>query len=99
MELQLTHPYQAGIGRVLGAFFDKNHILEKNALLGARNVNVAELKKDEASAKLVVERQMTTSAEVPGMLASFHREWNQVTASGTVSFAYTLKAYRRRSKA
>lgn len=78
MEFQLTHPYQAGIGRVLGAFFDKDHILEKNTLLGARNVRVAELEKDDASAKLVVERQMTTSAEVPGMLASFHREWNQI---------------------
>ncbi|MBU2873618.1 DUF2505 domain-containing protein [Marinobacter salexigens] len=78
MELQLTHPYQVGIGRVLGAFFDKDHILEKNEFLGSRNVRVAELKKDDASAKLVVERQMTTSVEVPGMLSHFHREWNQV---------------------
>ncbi|MDN6320823.1 MAG: DUF2505 domain-containing protein [Marinobacter sp.] len=78
MEFQLTHPYQAGIGRVLEAFFDKDHILEKNTLLGARNARVAELEKSDASAKLLVERQMTSSTEVPGMLASFHREWNQI---------------------
>lgn len=78
MELQLTHPYPAGIGRMLGVFFNKDYILEKNALMGARNVRVAELEKDEVSAKLVIERQMTTSVKVPGILSSFHREWNQV---------------------
>ncbi|WP_417538570.1 DUF2505 domain-containing protein [Marinobacter sp.] len=78
MEVQLTHPYQAGIERVLGAFFNEDHILEKNALLGSRNVRVAELEKGETTAKLVIERQMTTSMEVPGFLSHFHREWNQV---------------------
>ncbi|WP_298448933.1 DUF2505 domain-containing protein [uncultured Marinobacter sp.] len=78
MEVQLTHPYQAGIERVLGAFFSEDHILEKNALLGSRNVRVAELENSESTAKLVVERQMTSSMEVPGFLSHFHREWNHV---------------------
>lgn len=78
MELELKHPYEAGLERVLGAFLDEDHILEKNALLGSRNVRVAELRKDDCSAKLVVEREVTSSCEVPGMLASFHKEWNQV---------------------
>lgn len=78
MELELTHPYPAGIEHVLGRFFDEEHILEKNEQLGARNVRVAELVREESSAKLVVEREMTPSIEVPGMLASFHREWNPV---------------------
>lgn len=78
MELQLTHPYEAGIERVLGAFFNTEHILERNARLGSRSVRVAELEQNEESAKLVVEREMTTSAEVPGILAGFHQDWNQV---------------------
>lgn len=78
MELQLTHAYKVGIEQLLGTFFDKDHILEKNARLGARSVRVTELQRDDASAKLVVEREMTSSAEVPGMLARFHKEWNQI---------------------
>ncbi|WP_373000258.1 DUF2505 domain-containing protein [Marinobacter sp.] len=78
MELELEHPYEAGLERVLGAFFSEDHILEKNARLGSRNVRVAELSRDESSGKLVIEREVTTSSEVPGILASFHREWNQV---------------------
>jgi hypothetical protein len=78
MELELTHPYNVGLNDLLGVFFDESQILEKNARLGSRNVRVAELVHDESSAKVVVEREMTTSAKVPGVLASFHREWNQV---------------------
>lgn len=78
MELELKHPYEVGLEHVLGAFFDESRIIEKNRKLGARNVRVVELKRDELSAKLVIEREMMTSAEVPGILASFHREWNQV---------------------
>ncbi|MFP3977457.1 DUF2505 domain-containing protein [Marinobacter sp. KMM 10035] len=78
MEVQLTHPYQAGIKHVLGAFFSEDHILERNALLGSRNVRVAELEKGDSTAKLVIEREVTTSQEVPGFLSHFHREWNQV---------------------
>ena len=78
MELELRHPYEAGLTDVLSTFFNRDRILEKNAMLGARNVRVAELVRDEASAKLVIERQVTSSSEVPAMLASFHREWNEV---------------------
>lgn len=41
-------------------------------------MRVAELTKDDSAGKLVIEREMTTSAPVPGVLASFHREWNRV---------------------
>lgn len=78
MDVQLTHPYQAGLEQVLGAFFSEDHILERNALLGARNVRVAELERGDSTAKVVVERQMTSSNEVPGFLSHFHREWNEV---------------------
>lgn len=78
MELELQHPYDAGLADVLATFFNRDRILEKNALLGARNVRVAELTRDEASAKLVIEREVTSSTDVPAMLASFHREWNEV---------------------
>ncbi|HTN34922.1 MAG TPA: DUF2505 domain-containing protein [Marinobacter sp.] len=78
MEFELTHPYNVGLNDLLGIFFDENRILEKNARLGTRNVRVAELAHDESSARLVIEREMTTSAKLPGVLASFHREWSQV---------------------
>ncbi|MEE3168492.1 MAG: DUF2505 domain-containing protein [Pseudomonadota bacterium] len=78
MELEFEHPYNARLDRVLGAFFDESHIHEKNAQLGARNVRVAERARDESSGKLVIEREVTSSLAVPGVLASFHREWNQV---------------------
>ena len=78
MELELRHSYNAGLERVLGAFFDENHIQEKNERLGSRNVRVPELTRDELSAKVVVEREMMASTEVPGILASFHKEWNRV---------------------
>ncbi|MBS8241033.1 DUF2505 domain-containing protein [Marinobacter lipolyticus] len=78
MELEFEHPYEAGLDRVLGAFFDEAHIQAKNARLGSRNLRVAELERDDAFGKLVIEREVTSSAAVPAMLASFHREWNQV---------------------
>ena len=78
MELELRHSYDAGLDRVLGAFFDEAHIQEKNQRLGSRNVNIPELTRDDLSAKVVVEREMTASTEVPGILASFHKEWNRV---------------------
>ncbi|WP_336365997.1 DUF2505 domain-containing protein [Marinobacter sp. C2H3] len=78
MELALTHPYPAGLDHVLKKFLDEGTILAKNARIGARNVRVVQKRQDEASAKLVVEREMTATVPVPGMLASFHREWNAV---------------------
>lgn len=78
MQLEMTHKYDNGLKQVLGVFFDEGHILEKNQRLGCRNVRIAELTRNGGSAKLVVEREVTSSVEVPGMLASFHREWNQV---------------------
>lgn len=78
MKFEMTHPYNVGLKNLLDVFFDKEHVLEKNARLGSRNVRVVELTHDESSAKLVVEREMTTSAKVPGVLASFHREWNRI---------------------
>mgnify|MGYP003155171872 CR=1 FL=1 len=78
MELEFEHPYNARLERVLGAFFDEQHIQEKNARLGSRNVRVPELARDESSGKLVVEREVTSALAVPGVLASFHREWNPV---------------------
>ncbi len=78
MELNLNHPYETGVEQVLGIFLTEDHILGKNARLGARNVRIRELVRDEGSAKLVFEREMQSSNEVPGILASFHREWNLV---------------------
>lgn len=78
MELEMTHAYQAGLDEVLGAFLSEDHIHEKNQRLGSRNVRIAELHRDEESAKLVVERELAASAEVPGVLAGFHKPWNRV---------------------
>lgn len=78
MQLEIIHKYNAGLDRVLNAFFDENHIREKNLRLGSRNIRVAQISRDDQSAKMVVEREVTSSVEVPSMLASFHREWNQV---------------------
>ena len=78
MELNLEHPYERGLDQVIERFFDEAHIRNKNEQLGARNLRVTELKKDEMSAKLVIEREMTASAPVPGVLSGFHREWNRV---------------------
>ncbi len=78
MELELNHAYEAGLEQVLGTFFNRDRILEKNTRLGSRNVRVSELDVTETSARLVIEREVTSSAEVPAMLASFHREWNEV---------------------
>lgn len=78
MELELTHPYEAGLERVLGAFFDNDLIQEKNVRVGNRNVKIAELTRDDLSAKLVVEREVASHHELPGILASFNREWHQV---------------------
>lgn len=78
MKFDVVHPYDASLDRVLGAFFDEQHIQEKNDRLGHRNVQVKEIKRDDTAGKLVVEREMTTSVKVPATLASFHREWNSV---------------------
>ncbi|MCG7198659.1 DUF2505 domain-containing protein [Marinobacter pelagius] len=78
MQIELEHPYEASLEQVLGTFLNKDHILEKNARLGSRNVCVPELVRDDLSAKLVIEREVTSSLEVPGILAGFHREWNRV---------------------
>src|SRR5690606_1349511 len=45
---------------------------------GARNARAAEIQKDDAAGKLVVERAMTASTEVRAVLAGVHREWNRV---------------------
>ncbi len=79
MELELTHPYEAGLNDVLGTFFSRDRILEKNTRAGSRNVKVRELILDEASARIVIEREVTSSTDVPSILASFHREWNEVS--------------------
>lgn len=78
MRFDVVHPYDASLDTVLGAFFDEQLILEKNDRLGHRNVRVKELKRDDTAAKVVVERDMTSSVKVPGALAGFHREWNSV---------------------
>ncbi len=78
MQLEMTHHYPASVGQVLDAFFDEHHILAKNERLGAREVRVAQSHRDQDVGKLIVERKMTTSAEVPGLLSGFHREWNSV---------------------
>ncbi len=78
MELTLEHSYDAGLDHVISQFFSEELILAKNEKVGARNVKVVDVKKDDASGKLVVEREMTASTEVPGVLASFHREWNEI---------------------
>ncbi|WP_323751802.1 DUF2505 domain-containing protein [Marinobacter sp.] len=78
MELTLEHAYDAGLDHVISHFFSEDHILAKNEKLGARNVKVIAIQKDDVAGKLVVEREMTASTEVPGMLASFHREWNEI---------------------
>lgn len=78
MELTLEHAYDAGLDQVIENFFCENRIHQKNEKLGSRNVRVAELHKDDLAGKLVVEREMTASTPVPGVLASFHREWSRV---------------------
>lgn len=78
MELEMTHAYEVGLDKVLGAFLSEDHIHEKNQRLGSRNVRIAELHRDEESAKLVVERELAASAKVPGVLAGFHKPWNRV---------------------
>lgn len=78
MQLEMTQPYPVGVAHVLDAFFDSQHILAKNERLGARAVRVIESHRDNDVGKLIVERDMTTSAEVPSLLSSFHREWNRV---------------------
>lgn len=77
MELEVTHAYDAGIDRVLGAFLDEDHIREKNAQVGARNVQV-EVTRTDQTAKLVINREVKSNLEVPGILASFHRQWNKI---------------------
>lgn len=78
MELELTHAYNAGLEKVLGVFLDETFIQEKNQRIGSRNLRVTELHRDSESAKLVVERELSASAEVPGILAGFHKPWNRV---------------------
>ena len=78
MKLELEHVYEKDLDSVLAAFLDERHILEKNQRIGSRNVKVAELRRDDEAAKLVLEREVTVSGKVPGILASFQREWNHV---------------------
>jgi len=78
MELTLEHSYDAGVDHVISHFFSEDLILAKNAKLGARNVKVVDAQKDDAAGKLVVEREMKASTQVPGVLSSFHREWNEI---------------------
>ncbi|MDX1755341.1 MAG: DUF2505 domain-containing protein [Marinobacter sp.] len=78
MELEVTHAYDSNLDRVLGAFFDEQHILQKNAEVGARNVHVDECTLLDQTGKLVISREVKSAQEVPGFLASFHREWNKV---------------------
>ena len=79
MEIELTHPYESGVNDVLGTFFSRDRLLEKNTREGSRNVNVRELVLDEASARVGSKREVNRATDVPAILASFHREWNQVS--------------------
>lgn len=76
--MEQTHEYSVGVDAVLAAFFSDMHIKAKNEELGARNVNIIELERDDVSGKLVITREMQSSFELPGILSSFHREWNKV---------------------
>ncbi len=58
MELTLEHPYEVGLDHIIERFFSEHHIIEKNEKLGSRNLRVAELQRDDAAAKLVIEREM-----------------------------------------
>ncbi|SFM68171.1 DUF2505 domain-containing protein [Marinobacter zhejiangensis] len=78
MELEVAHAYDAGLDKVLEAFLSEGHILAKNDKVGARNVQIKELSRTDQTAKLVFSRELKSSAAVPGFLASFAREWNQV---------------------
>ncbi|MDY6798407.1 MAG: DUF2505 domain-containing protein [Pseudomonadota bacterium] len=78
MEVAMEHPYEAGIDAVLGAFFDKQHILFRNEQLGCRNVRIVDLKRDDVTAKVVVERELALKMNVPGILASVNRDWSQI---------------------
>lgn len=78
MELEVTHAYDASLERVMEAFFSEGHILRKNEQVGARNVEIKESNRSEQTGKLVISREVKSSYEVPGILASFHREWNRV---------------------
>lgn len=78
MEVAMEHPYEAGIETVLGAFFDKQHILARNERLGCRNVRIVDLKRDDLTAKVVVERELALKMNVPGILSSVHRDWSQI---------------------
>ncbi|MDX1459266.1 MAG: DUF2505 domain-containing protein [Marinobacter sp.] len=78
MELEVTHAYDSSLDRVLGAFFNEQHILQKNAEVGARNVHIDECDRSDQTGKLVISREVQSAQEVPGILASFHREWNRV---------------------
>lgn len=78
MELEVTHAYDASLEQVLGAFFSEDHILRKNEQVGARNVKVKENSRSDQTGKLVITREVQASFDVPGILASFHREWSSV---------------------
>lgn len=78
MELELKHPYEAGIDTVMGAFFDKDQILARNEKLGSRNVRIVDLRRDDLTAKLVVERELAMKMNVPGIMASFNKDWNHI---------------------
>ena len=78
MELELTHAYPIGVSQTIEAFFDRNHILARNEQVGARNVSLRTRTLEDESGKLVVERDMVATAEVPPALSGFHRTWNRV---------------------
>lgn len=78
MQLEQTHAYDADIEQVLGAFLSEGHILAKNDKVGARNIEIKELSRTDQTAKLVFSREVKSSLAVPGILASFHREWNRI---------------------
>ncbi len=78
MELEVTHAYDSSLDRVLGAFFNEQHIQQKHANVGARNVHVDECNRSDQTGKLVISREVRSAQDVPGILASFHKEWNRV---------------------
>lgn len=78
MEIEMEHPYEAGIDAVLRALFDKEQILARNERLGCRKVRIVDLKQDDLTAKVVVERELDMKMNVPGILASVNRDWSQV---------------------
>ncbi|MCG8519878.1 MAG: DUF2505 domain-containing protein [Pseudomonadales bacterium] len=78
MELEVTHAYDSGLERVLAAFFAEDHIHSRNEKVGARNVEIQERALSEQTGKLVISREVQSATQLPGILASFHRDWHRV---------------------